>query len=187
MLKGPHRRTRKPSARTPKTRKILLPPSRGPEGEREPPAVKRRRKGGPASRQAAGIPTRRALLRRALWCGAVLGKRTEPCDEVRSYRHSADQAITTRIELFRATCPAARPRVTARTRDMPEGTPLGPGIEAMIPTCTAADDRFKRLTEVLPGLVGLRSAGRHRQRVARSARQSRRRPRGRGAGARKRW
>ena len=41
--------------------------------------------------------------------------------------------ITTRVELFRATCPCCKARVTASApADMPEGTPFGPGIASMI-------------------------------------------------------
>jgi hypothetical protein len=41
--------------------------------------------------------------------------------------------VTARIELFRATCPCCKARVTASApADMPQGTPFGPGIASMI-------------------------------------------------------
>jgi hypothetical protein len=41
--------------------------------------------------------------------------------------------ITTRINLFRATCPCCKARVTAQApAAMPEGSPFGPGIKAAV-------------------------------------------------------
>src|SRR5215470_8088789 len=65
--------------------------------------------------------------------------------------------ITTRVELFRATCPCCKARVTASApADMPEGTPFGPGIASMIAYLHGCQMiGFKRLTEVCQGLFGL--------------------------------
>jgi len=64
--------------------------------------------------------------------------------------------ITTRIELFHATCPCCKARVTASApADMPEGTPFGPGVASTIAYLHACQMiGFKRLTEVCQGLFG---------------------------------
>ena len=66
--------------------------------------------------------------------------------------------ITTRINLFRARCPCCRQCVTATApADMPEGSPFGPGIAATVAYLHGCQlMSFKRLTEVLDGLFGLR-------------------------------
>ena len=65
--------------------------------------------------------------------------------------------ITTRIKLFRATCPCCKARVTAEApADMPEGSPFGPGIKAAIAYLHGCQMvGFKRLTELCEGLFGL--------------------------------
>jgi transposase len=65
--------------------------------------------------------------------------------------------ITTRIELFRATCPCCKARVTASApADMPEGTPFGPGIASIVTYLHGCQMiSSKRLTEVCQGLFGL--------------------------------
>src|SRR6202166_5247054 len=124
-----------------------LPPSRGQKATAEPPAVKRRHKGRPGvARKLAEKPeaTRRFFAEHCA-CGAVLSEAGQ--ELAKEYDHidiPPIRPITTRIELFRATCPCCDARVAAGApADMPERTPFGPGIG------------FKRLTEVCQGLFGL--------------------------------
>ena len=65
--------------------------------------------------------------------------------------------ITTGIELFRATCPCCKARVTASApADMPEGTPFGPGIASIVTYLHGCQMvGYKRLTEVCQGVFGL--------------------------------
>ena len=89
--------------------------------------------------------------------------------------------ITTRVELFRTTCPCCKARVTASApADMPEGTPFGPGIASTIAYLHGCQMiGFKRLTEVCQGLFGLTiSQGAIANVLAASARQSQRLPSG---------
>ena len=109
-----------------------LPPSRGQKANAEPPAVKRRRKGRPGvARKLAEKPdaTRRFFAEHCA-CGAVLGEAGQ--ELAKEYDHidiPPIRPITTRVELFRATCPCCKARVTASApADMPEGTPFGAGM-----------------------------------------------------------
>ena len=137
-----------------------LPPSRGQKANAEPPANKRRRKGRPGvARKLAENPdaTRRFYAERCA-CGAMLGEAGQ--ELAKEYDHidiPPIRPITTRIELFRATCPCCKARVTAGApADMPEGTPFGPGIASMIAYLHGCQMvGFKRLTEVCQGLFGL--------------------------------
>src|SRR5215510_11025458 len=113
-----------------------LPPSRGQKANAEPPAIKPRRKGRPGvARKLAEKPdaTRRFYAERCA-CGAVLDEAGQ--ELAKEYDHidiPPIRPITTRIELFRATCPCCTARVTASApADMPEGTPFGPGIASII-------------------------------------------------------
>ena len=65
--------------------------------------------------------------------------------------------ITTRINLFRTTCPCGKDRVTATApADMPERSPQGCGITAAVAYLHGGQMvGFKRLTEVREGLFGL--------------------------------
>jgi hypothetical protein len=65
--------------------------------------------------------------------------------------------ITTRINLFRATCPCRKARVTAQApTDMPEGSPFAPGISAAVAYLHGCQMvGFRRLTELCEGLFGL--------------------------------
>jgi transposase len=65
--------------------------------------------------------------------------------------------ITTRINLFRATCPCCKACVTAQApADMPEGSPFGPGIKAAVAYLHGCQMvGFRRLTELCEGLFGL--------------------------------
>jgi transposase len=136
-----------------------LPPSRGQKANAEP-AVKPGRRGRPGvARKLAEKPdaTRRFHAERCA-CGAVLGEAGQ--ELAREYDHidiPPVRPITTRIRLFRATCPCCKARVTASApTDMPEGTPFGPGITSMIAYLHGCQMiGFKRLTEVCQGLFGL--------------------------------
>src|SRR5271154_2143393 len=114
-----------------------LPPSRGQKGNvAEPTRVKKARKGRPgAARALAENPERP---------GALVDLRPI-------------KPITTRINLFRATCPCCKARVTAQApADMPEGSPFGPGIKAAVAYLHGCQMvSFKRLTELSEGLFGL--------------------------------
>src|SRR5450631_3640804 len=137
-----------------------LPPSRGQKANAEPAAMKPQRKGRPGvARKLAEKPdaTRRFYAERCA-CGAVLGKPGQ--DLAKEYDHidiPPIRPITTRIALFRATCPCCRARVTASApADMPEGTPFGAGITSVIAYLHGCQMiSFKRLTEVCQGLFGL--------------------------------
>ncbi len=137
-----------------------LPPSHGQKPNAAPPAKKRPRKGHPgAARQLAENPdaTRRFYAERCE-CGAVLGEAGQ--ELAKEYDHidiPPIRPVTTRVELFRATCPCCKARVTASApADMPEGTPFGPGITSMIAYLHGCQMiGYKRLTEVCEGLFGL--------------------------------
>jgi len=137
-----------------------LPPSRGQKANAEPPASKPPRKGRPGvTRALAESPdATRRFYAQCCTCGSVLGEAGQ--DLAREYDHidiPPIRPVTTRIELFRATCPCCKARVTARApADMPEGTPFGPGIAstvAYLHGCQMVG--YKRLTEVCQGLFGL--------------------------------
>jgi transposase len=137
-----------------------LPPSRGQKANAEPPANKSPRKGRPGvARMLAENPdaTRRFYAERCT-CGAVLGAAGQ--ELAKEYDHIDIPPIrptTTRIEVFRATCPCCKARVTASTpADMPEGTPFGPGITSIVAYLHGCQMiGYKRLTEVCQGLFGL--------------------------------
>jgi len=137
-----------------------LPPSRGQKANAEPPASKPPRKGRPGvTRQLAETPdvTRRFYAERCA-CGAALGEAGQ--DLANAYDHidiPPIKPVTTRIELFRGTCPCCKARVTASVpADMPEGTPFGPGITSTIAYLHGCQMvGYKRLTEVCEGLFGL--------------------------------
>lgn len=137
-----------------------LPPSRGQKANAEPPAIKPQRKGRPGiARKLAEDPdaTRRFYAERC-GCGTVLDEAGQSL--ANEYDHIDIPPIrpfVTRIELFRATCPCCRARVTAGPpADMPAGTPFGPGITSVIAYLHGCQMvSFKRLTEVCHGLFGL--------------------------------
>src|SRR5215470_11066791 len=93
-----------------------LPPSRGQKANAKPPGGKQRRKGRPGvARKLAENPdaTRRFYAERCA-CGAVLDEAEQ--ELAKEYDHidiPPIRPITTRIELFRATCPCCKARVTA--------------------------------------------------------------------------
>jgi transposase len=137
-----------------------LPPSRGQKANAEPPAIKPPRKGHPGvARTLAETPdvTHRFYAERCA-CGATLGAAGQ--ELAKEYDHvdiPPIRPVTTRIELFRATCPCCKARVTASApADMPEGTPFGPGIASTIAYLHGCQMvGYKRLTEVCQGLFGL--------------------------------
>ena len=123
-----------------------LPPSRGQKANAEPPASKPPRKGRPGvARQLAENPdAMRRFYAERCRCGAVLDAAGQ--DLAKEYDHidiPPIRPVTTRIALFRATCPRCKARVTASApTDMPEGTPFGQvarwASRRRLPTCTAA-------------------------------------------------
>jgi transposase len=138
-----------------------VPPSRGQKANAEPPTgEKRRRKGRPGvARKLAENPdaTRRFYAEHCA-CGAALSEGGQ--ELAKEYDHidiPPIRPVTTRIELFRATCPCCKARVTASApADMPEGTPFGPGITSTIAYLHGCQMiGYKRLTEVCQGLFGL--------------------------------
>src|SRR5262245_43932826 len=137
-----------------------LPPSRGQKANAEPPASKPPRKGRPGiTRKLAENPdaTRRFYAERCT-CGSVLDAAEH--DLAKEYDHidiPPIRPVTTRIELFRATCPCCKARVTASApADMPEGTPFGPSIASIVTYLHGCHMvGYKRLTEVCQGLLGL--------------------------------
>ena len=120
-----------------------LPPSRGRKGNvAEPTRVKKARKGHPgAARAIAENPdATRDIYAERCACGAALAEAGQ--ELARAWDHvdlPSFKPITARINLFRATCPCCKARVTAQApADMPEGSPFGPGIKPWSPICTAA-------------------------------------------------
>jgi transposase len=138
-----------------------LPPSRGQKADvSDTVAGKPQRKGRPGvTRMLAETPdaTRRFHAERCA-CGAVLGAAGQ--ELAKEYDHidiPPIRPVTTRIELFRATCPCCKARVTASApADMPEGSPFGPGIASIVAYLHGCQMvGYKRLTEVCDGLLGL--------------------------------
>ena len=91
-------------------------------------------------------------------CGAALAQAGQ--ELARAFDHvdlPPIKPITTRINLFRATCPCCKARVTATApADMPEGSPFGPGITAAVAYLHGCQMvGFKRLTEICEGLFVL--------------------------------
>jgi transposase len=137
-----------------------LPPSRGQKANAGPPAGKPQRKGRPGvTRKLAETPdVTRRFYAECCSCGTVLDQAGQ--DLAKEYDHidiPPIRPVTTRIELFRATCPCCKARVTASApADMPEGTPFGPDITSVIAYLHGCQMvGFKRLTEVCQGLFGL--------------------------------
>src|SRR5450432_4504996 len=138
-----------------------LPPSRGQKGNvAEPTRAKKGRKGRPgAARALAENPdaTRHIYAERCA-CGVALAEAGQ--ELARAWDHvdlPPIKPITTRINLFRATCPCCKACVTAQApADMPEGSPFGPGIKAAVAYLHGCQMvGFKRLTELCEGLFGL--------------------------------
>src|ERR1700685_4197291 len=138
-----------------------LPPSRSQKGNvGEATRVKKARKGHPgAARALAENPdATRCIYAACCACGAALAEAGQ--ELARAWDHvdlPPIKPITTRINLFRATCPCCKARVTAQApADMPEGSPFGPGIKAAVAYLHGCQMvGFKRLTELCEGLFGL--------------------------------
>jgi transposase len=148
-----------PPPRTPDN--SSLPPSRGQKANvAEAASAKPPRKGRPGvARALCEKPdVVRDVRASKCTCGAVLD--AADAELARAYDHidlPPIKPITTRINLFRATCPCCCARVTATPpADMPEGTPFGPGIVSAIAYLHGCHMvGFKRLTELCDGLFGL--------------------------------
>jgi transposase len=138
-----------------------LPPSRGQKGNAaEPVKGKKSRKGHPgAARALAENPdATRDIYAERCACGATLEAAGQ--ELARAWDHvdlPPIRPVTTRINLFRATCPCCKAGVTAPTpADMPEGSPFGPGIQAAVAYLHGCQMvSFKRLTELFEGMFGL--------------------------------
>jgi transposase len=137
-----------------------LPPSRGQKENVAEPPEKKARKGHPGvARALAEKPdATRDIFAERCACGAALGEAGQ--ELARAFEHvdlPPIKPITTRINLFRATCPCCKARVTAQApADMPEGSPFGPGITATVAYLHGCQMvGFKRLTELCEGLFGL--------------------------------
>src|SRR6266446_5419193 len=138
-----------------------LPPSRGQKGNAAEPAKgKKARKGHPgAARPLAENPdATRDIYAERCACGAALEAAGQ--ELARAWDHvdlPPIKPVTTRINLFRTTCPCCKAGVTAKApADMPEGSPFGPGIQAAVAYLHGCQMvSFKRLTELCEGLFGL--------------------------------
>jgi transposase len=138
-----------------------LPPSRGQKGNAAEPAKgKKARKGHPgAARALAENPdATRDIYAERCACGAALEAVGQ--ELARAWDHvdlPPIKPVTTRINLFRTTCPCCKAGVTAKApADMPEGSPFGPGIQAAVAYLHGCQMvSFKRLTELFEGMFGL--------------------------------
>jgi transposase len=138
-----------------------LPPSHGQKGNAAEPAKgKKARKGHPgAARALAENPdATRDIYAERCACGATLEATGQ--ELARAWDHvdlPPIKPVTTRINLFRTTCPCCKTRVTAQVpADMPEGSPFGPGIQAAVAYLHGCQMvSFKRLTELFEGMFGL--------------------------------
>jgi transposase len=138
-----------------------LPPSRGQkENTSEPAKGKKARKGHPGTaRSLAENPDAiRDIYAERCACGATLEAAGQ--ELARAWDHvdlPPIKPVTTRINLFRATCPCCKAGVTAMApADMPEGSPFGPGIQAAVAYLHGCQMvSFKRLTELFEGMFGL--------------------------------
>ena len=138
-----------------------LPPSRGQKGNvAEPTRGKKARKGHPGTARAlAENPdATRDIYAEHCACGATLEAAGQ--ELAKAWDHvdlPPIKPVTTRINLFRTTCPCCKARITAQApTDMPEGSPFGPGIQAAVAYLHGCQMvSFKRLTELCEGLFGL--------------------------------
>jgi transposase len=95
--------------------------------------VKKARKGHPgAARALAENPdATRYIYAERCACGAALAEAGQ--ELARAWDHvdlAPIKPIRARINLFRATCPCCKARITAQPpADMPEGSPFGPGVD----------------------------------------------------------
>jgi transposase len=138
-----------------------VPPSRGQKANvAEPTGKKKARKGHPGvARALAENPdVTRDIYAEHCTCGATLEAEGQELARAWDYIDLPPiKPVTTRINLFRTTCPCCQARVTAQApADMPEGSPFGPGIHAAVAYLHGCQMvSFKRLTELCDGLFGL--------------------------------
>ena len=137
-----------------------LPPSSGKKANAEPSTSKQPRKGRPGvARALSETPdVTRNIFAERCGCGKKLAEAGQ--ELANAYDHvdlPPIKPITTRINLFRATCPCCRNRVTAHApTDMAPGSPFGPGIQAAVTYLHGCHMvGFKRLTALCAGLFGL--------------------------------
>ena len=139
-----------------------LPPSRGQKANGAAPAsgtAKRRKGRAGVTRTLAENPDAiRAIRPDRCACGTALS--SDDAELARAFDHidlPPIKPVTTRVNLYRATCPCCRACVTAAApADMPEGTPFGPGIAsavAYLHGCHMVS--YARLVELCDGLFGL--------------------------------
>ena len=130
-----------------------VPPSRGQKTNiAEPTGKKKARKGHPGvARSLAENPdVTRDIYAEHCTCGATLEAEDQELARAWDYIDLPPiKPVTTRINLFRTTCPCCQARVTAQApADMPEGSPFGPGIHAAVAYLHGCQMvSFKRLTE----------------------------------------
>ena len=149
------------AAKPPKTPdNSSLPPSRGQKANVAVPPRQKSRKGRPGvARELCEKPdVTHNLFAERCRCGAALEEAGQ--ELANAYDHvdlPPIKPVTTRVNLFRATCPCCRERVTAQApADMPAGSPFGPGIKAAVAYLHGCHMvGFKRLTELLDGLFGV--------------------------------
>jgi transposase len=138
-----------------------LPPSSRHKANAAPAAHKKRRKGRPGVARALCATPDQTRDVYAVHCAC--GGSLPPADQ--TLAHAYDHIdlppitpVTTRIHLYKGTCPCCQQRVAAAPPpDMPSGSPFGPGIvsiAAYLHGCHMVS--YDRLTEVFAGLLGLK-------------------------------
>ena len=137
-----------------------VPPSRGQKANGSAPARRKRRDGRPGvARALAENPDiTRDIRPSRCACGAELA--ADDAVLARAYDHidlPPIKPITTRINIWRATCACCAEPVTAQApEDMPEGSPFGPGIAAAVAYLHGCHMvSYARLVELMDGLFGL--------------------------------
>jgi len=138
-----------------------LPPSTGQKANRPEAGGKKGGKGRPgvARTLAANPDATREIYAETCSCGTTLS----PADQrqVFAYDHidlPPIKPVTTRIHLHKGHCPCCKKRVAASPpADMMPGSPFGPGIASVVTYLHACQMvSYKRMTEVLDGLFGLK-------------------------------
>lgn len=137
-----------------------LPPSRGQKANGAAPTERKSRKGrtGFARALSENPDATRTFTPEQCACGAALDAAN--AELARAYDHidlPPIRPITTRIELYRTTCPCCRKAVTAKApADMPDGSPFGANIAALAAYLHGRHMvSYKRLVEMFGDLFGL--------------------------------